>query len=96
MIGIELLVLFLASLGLINILIYSPLAKGFRGKIVGVFSRFGKEEVGQYLTKCPTCLGFWVGVLMTGVWFSGLVWFTLPFAISFLGLLGSLFWFPID
>ena len=96
MVGIELLVLFLSSLGLINIICYSPIMDWFRRMVVMVFQTFDLDDTGKYLIKCPTCIGFWVGILMTIVWFNGLIWFTLPLSVSFIGLLGGNYWFPME
>jgi hypothetical protein len=94
MIIIEFIVLVLASLGVINIFIYSPIAEGLRNLVLKTFTLFGNEKMGQYLIACPTCVGFWIGVIMTAIYTSGGIIYTIPFMISFLGYLARLYWFP--
>ena len=94
MIIIEFIILILASLGLINIVIHSPIAECVRDLIVKVFTLFGHKKMGQYLIACPTCVGVWVGVLMTPLYLYGFILFTIPFMVSFLGHLGTVYWFP--
>ena len=91
---LELIIYVLSSLGLLNIFLFSPLSEEIKDKIVLVFKRFGKEKLGAYLVQCPTCSGFWVGVLFFPLYYFGLIAFTLPFTISFLGYLSGVFLFP--
>jgi hypothetical protein len=94
MVIIEFIILVLASLGFINILIYSPIAECVRNLILKTFKIFDNEKMGQYLIACPTCVGFWVGIVMTMIYLNGGILFTIPFMVSFLGHIGFLYWFP--
>lgn len=94
MTGLELILFSLSSLGLINILVYSPIMEGFRNLVSKIFTKFGLEDMGNYFVKCPVCIGFWVGILMMVVYFAGLLWFTLPFTVSFLAQVCLVYLFP--
>lgn len=96
MIIFEFIVILLAALGLINIIIYSPIMEWYRDLVITVFSKLGKEKMGKYLVSCPTCTGFWVGVVLTPIFLLGLTLYTLPFVISFIAYLAQLYWFPED
>jgi len=93
---IEFIILILSSLGLINILVYSLLMEGYRSLIINIFTRFGIGEWGEYLVNCPSCSGVWVGIVLTIIYINGFIIWTLPLSISFLGLLGQLYFFPME
>lgn len=91
---VEFAVFILSSLGFINIVVFSPLFSKFRVTVVNIFDYFGLKKHGEYLVKCPPCVGFWVGIPMTIFFLSGWVWLTLPLTVSFLGLVGQIYFFP--
>jgi len=93
---LDFIILLLSAMGMLNVFLYSPLSEKLKEKIVSLFAFFGKEKLGAYLIQCPTCSGFWVGVILLPIYYYGFIIFTLPFAISFCGYICSLFYFPED
>lgn len=94
MTGLELLILILASMGLINIIIYSPIAEWVRKLIVWGFTLIGLRDMGNYFMSCPPCVGVWVGTLMLVIYKLGFILFTIPLAISFIALICQVYLFP--
>jgi len=91
---VELILVLLSGLGLTNILVYSPLFDWFREFISKSFTKFGFEPHGKYFVNCPVCIGFWVGIFVTGLWSAGLLWIGIPFAISFCCQIALIYFFP--
>lgn len=91
---LEFILTFLSSMGIINIIIHSPLAELLRSVIIYIFNFFNKNKLGNYLISCPSCTGFWVGIFMLVVINLNLIWYTLPFAISFVAMICQIYWFP--
>ena len=93
---LQFIILILASAGIINVLLFSPIFDWYRDLIVKIFDKFGKRKNGEYLIGCPVCTGFWVGVVMTALFATGYIWLSIPFAVSFVGYLCQVYWFPVD
>ena len=92
--GIELFVFLFSSLGMVNILVYSPIMEWFRNLVSKIFTAVGLSDMGNYFVKCPVCMGVWVGILMLVLYFFGFIWFTLPLTISFLAQISLNYFFP--